>query len=177
MAQSWVALLRGINVGSRNRVPMAELREVFEAAGCAEVRTYIQSGNVVFASPRRGREALARRLEQAVEDAFGVAAPVVLRTAAEIAAGAGSHPFGADTAHSYVGFLAADPDPGGAERLAELAGDDELAVVGRDVFLRYPNGVQGARLTGPLLERHLGTPGTVRNWRTVAKLAELAAES
>ncbi len=176
MAQGWVALLRGINLGSRNRVPMAELREVFEAAGCAGVRTYIQSGNVVFSSPRRGREALARLLEQAVEDAFGVAAPVVLRTSKELTTVAGSHPFGRDTTHSHVSFLAADPDPAGAERLAALAGEDELAVVGRDVFLRYPNGFQGARLTGPLLERHLGVAGTIRNWRTVTKLAELAAE-
>lgn len=176
MAQGWVALLRGINLGSRNRVPMAELREVFEAAGCADVRTYIQSGNVVFSSPRRGPAALARQLEQAVADAFGVVAPVVLRTFEEIAGVAGSHPFGRDTSHSYVSFLAADPDADGVARLAELAGEDGLSVAGRDVFLRYPNGVRGARLTGPLLERHLGTPGTVRNWRTVTKLAELTAE-
>lgn len=87
-----------------------------------------------------------------------------------------SCPFGRDTAHSYVSFLAAEPDPDGVARLAELAGQDGLSVAGRDVFLRYLNGVQGARLTGPLLERHLGRPGTVRNWRTVTKLAELAAE-
>jgi uncharacterized protein (DUF1697 family) len=176
MATVWVALLRGINLGGRNRVPMAELREVFEQAGCGGVRTYIQSGNVVFTSGRRQREALARLLERAVEGAFGVVVPVVLRTSTEIAAVAGSHPFGADTAHSYVSFLAADPDPAGADRLAAVAGDDGLSVVGRDVFLRYPNGLQGAQLTGPLLERHLGVPGTIRNWRTVVKLAELAAE-
>ncbi|HEY6053223.1 MAG TPA: DUF1697 domain-containing protein [Gaiellaceae bacterium] len=177
MATVWVALLRGINLGGRNRVPMGELREVFEQAGCGDVRTYIQSGNVVFTSRRRSREALARLLERAVEDAFGVVAPVVLRTSDELAAVAGSHPFGRVTSHSYVSFLAADPDPAGAGRLAAIAGEDELSVVGRDVFLRYPNGFQGAQLTGPLLERHLGVAGTVRNWRTVMKLAELAAES
>lgn len=170
----WVALLRGINVGGKARVPMAELREVVAAAGGADVRTYIQSGNVAFTSPRRGRDALAATLERAIVDAFGVGAPVVLRTADELRALVDAHPFGADTAHSYVSFLAAEPPADGAKRLAALdAGDDEACLAGRDVYLRYPNGVTGARLTGPLLERCLGVPATVRNWRTVARLAAL----
>ncbi|HEY2935636.1 MAG TPA: DUF1697 domain-containing protein [Gaiellaceae bacterium] len=176
MEQAWVALLRGINLGSRNRVLMAELRRVFEDAGCSSVSTYIQSGNVLFTSRASDRTRLAPRLERAVDDAFGVSAAVVLRTFEELGEVAQSHPFGADTSKTHVVFLAGKPDAGQVRALADLdVAPDEVEVVGSDVFLRFPNGIQGARLTGALLERTIGVAGTMRNWRTVTKLAELAA--
>ena len=176
MEQGWVALLRGVNVGGRNRVPMAELRRVFEDAGCGSVTTYIQTGNVLFTKRASDRTRLARRLETAVEGAFGVPSIVVLRTCEELFELERSHPFGADTSNTFVSFLAAEPDPEQARRLTDLdVGPDEVKVVGSDVFVRYPNGVQGARLSAAQLERRVGVPGTMRNWRTVTKLAELAA--
>lgn len=169
----WIALLRGINVGGHNRVPMAELRICFEQNGCGSVSSYIQSGNVLFTHESADRAALARRLEDAVAEAFGVASPVVLRTVAELVRVAGSHPFGADASQSHVAFLDREPDDPGA--LAPLeAAPDLFELSGADVYLRYPNGVRGSRLTGAVLERRLGVKATVRNWRTVTKLAELA---
>jgi uncharacterized protein (DUF1697 family) len=173
----WIALLRGINLGSRNRVPMAGLRQAFEEAGCESVATYIQSGNVVFVKKASDRGALARKLEQAVRDGFDVSAAVVLRTSGELAKVVRSHPFGRDTSHSVVTCLAEKPGRAAVRRLEALdIAPDRFEVVGSDVFLHYPNGFQGARLTGALLERHLEVAGTARNWRTVARLTELAKE-
>jgi uncharacterized protein (DUF1697 family) len=170
----WVALLRAINVGGRNAVPMARLRPLFEENGCRDVRTYIQSGNVVFTSSLSKRATLGERLEQAVETTFGVAAAVVLRTFDEIGAVVRSHPFGPDTSNTFVCFLTAAPGAAEVRKLAALDfGDDRFEVFGSDVYLQYPNGVRGGRLTGSRLERQLGVPGTARNWRTVARLAEM----
>jgi uncharacterized protein (DUF1697 family) len=174
MDQDWIALLRAINVGGRNRVPMAALRDVFEAAGCRSVSTYIQSGNVLFTRPAPDRAALAAELEAAVEAEFAVRGSIVLRTFEELRAVAGSHPFDNDTARTSVTFLAAEPEPDRVRELMDVdIAPDEVAVVGSDVYLRYPNGIRDARLTGALLERRLGMAGTSRNWRTVTKLAEL----
>jgi uncharacterized protein (DUF1697 family) len=171
----WVALLRGINVGGRNSVPMAELRRLFEETGSGSVRTYIQSGNVVFTNASSDRAGLARGLERAVEETFGLSRSVVLRTFDEIDRLAGSHPFGRDSSKTHVAFLSQRPSAGKLRGLTGLdIAPDRFEVAGSDVFLHYPNGVQGSRLTGALLERHLGVAATLRNWRTVLKLAELA---
>jgi uncharacterized protein (DUF1697 family) len=169
----WVALLRGINVGGKNKVPMAELRQLFEAAGCGSVSSYIQSGNVLFTNESSDRAALARQLEQAVEESFGVSNPIVLRTFAELDRIVRGHPFDSDSAQTYVAFLVREPEDAQALESLDVA-PDRFEVVGDDVYLHYPNGVTGARLGGAVLERRLGVAATMRNWRTVTRLAELA---
>lgn len=174
MEHRWIALLRAVNLGARNRVPMAALRDLLEAAGYGSVRTYIASGNVLFTAPTDDRARLARELARLVEDAFGVVTTTVLRTPGELGAVLSSHPFGEDTSRTHVSFLTADPDADGLARLAEADhGPDRVHVAGADVFLHYPQGVQGSTLTAAKLERLLGVPGTARNWRTVTALADL----
>ncbi len=172
MEHRWIALLRAVNLGSRNKVAMAELRRVLEEAGYGAVRTYIQSGNVIFEHERPD----AARLEGLVAEAFGVQTVVVLRKAEQIRKLAGAHPFGPDTSRSAVAFLAGKP---GRAKLRALAQEeiepDRFEQVGDDIVLHYPNGFQGARLSTARLEQLLDVPVTARNWRTVAKLAELAA--
>jgi uncharacterized protein (DUF1697 family) len=171
VASIWIALLRAVNLGARNKVPMAGLRQVFEEAGAEDVRTYIQSGNVVFAHAKPDRAAL----EAAVAKAFGVETVIVLRTARQMKKLAGSHPFGKDTSKSAVAFLAEKPSRAALRELAKLEiSPDKCEVIGPDIALYYPNGFQGAQLTATRLEKLLGVPGTARNWRTVEKLAELA---
>jgi uncharacterized protein (DUF1697 family) len=171
----WVALLRGVNLGARNRVPMAELRTVLEEAGFGDVRTYIQSGNVLFTARAKDRAALARKLEREIEKAFGVKSPVALRTYAEVRKAAAARPFGKDTANVHVSFLLARPKAAAVRAAHALdVAPDEVKVMGENVFVRLPNGVQGAKLGGALLEKTLGVPGTMRTLRTVAKLAEMA---
>jgi uncharacterized protein (DUF1697 family) len=168
---TWVALLRAINLGSRNKVPMAELRRVFEKAGCESVRTYIQSGNVVFEHDKPDRAAL----EAAVSKAFGVQSVIVLRSAKQVRSLLSAHPFGTDTSKTHVAFLSEKPGRAAWRSLAELdIAPDQFKTSGADVVLHYPKGFSGAKLTAARLEKQLGVPTTVRNWRTVERLAEMA---
>ena len=173
----WVALLRAVNLGARNKVPMTELRKRLEAAGYEGVRTYIASGNVILEGPRN-RAALAGDLERLIAKAFRGDTTAILRTPKELAAVVAGHPFGADTSHSHVVFLDAKPKRATADRLAALDPSPDRAVLaGSDVYLHYPAGYSGSRLSAAQLERLLAVRGTHRNWRTVAKLAELSAEA
>lgn len=173
---AWVALLRAVNLGSRNRVPMPELRERLERAGHRSVRTYIASGNILLETRSRSRARVAGEIEALVAEAFGVETTAILRTPSELATLVAAHPFGADTSQTHVSFLAVEPAPEAARRLLEADhGPDRVELAGADLYLRYTRGVQGARLSAAQLERLLGVRGTARNWRTVTALAELAA--
>ncbi|MCY3912621.1 MAG: DUF1697 domain-containing protein [Chloroflexi bacterium] len=174
----YIALLRAINVGGTKKLLMADLRAMFEAAGCTEVRTYIQSGNVVF----RADPALAERIPELIEGEIaaskGFQVPVVTRSAAEWSAVVSGNPFlaaGADPAQLHVGFLAEEP---GTARIAELdpnrSPQDALEVRGREVYLHFPNGTARSKLTVDYFDRTLGTTITIRNWRTVGKLLAMA---
>jgi len=173
-----IALLRGINVGGRNKLPMKDLVAMFTDAGCDGVRTYIQSGNVVFSAKR----ALARRvpalITQAIADRLGLRVPLVMRTAAELEKVVAGNPFlraGADPKKLHVAFLAKQPT---AARVATLQPDrsppDEFSVRGREIYLHCPNGVARTKLTNAYFDARLTTTTTVRNWNTVLKLCELA---
>jgi len=170
----WVALLRAVNLGARNKVPMAELRTLLADAGYGDVRTYIASGNVLLDGPR-GRSRVARELERLIADAFDVDTTAVMRTPKELAAVVADHPFGRETSRSHVVFLAGRPTAAAARRLAAADHSPDRAVLaGANVYVQYPAGVQGARLSASRLEQLLDVAGTHRNWRTVAALAELA---
>jgi uncharacterized protein (DUF1697 family) len=173
----WVALLRAVNLGGRNKVPMAELRTLLTDAGYKNVRTYVASGNVVLDGPA-GKAALGTALERQVADAFGVTTTVMLRKPRELAAVIAAHPFGAGTSETHVAFLAARPNKAAVARLEAADPGADLAVLtGADVYLRLPRGVHGSRFSGARIESLLGVPATLRNWRTVTALAELAGEA
>jgi len=178
---SWIALLRGINVGGRNRLPMAELRELFERAGCLEVRTYIQSGNVVLATgDGTARAELAERLAAAVEAAKGFRPAVVLLTLDELAAAMEGNPFPKATAEPnrlHLWFLADEPDDVDFDALDSLRTPSErFELSGRILYLHAPDGIGRSKLAARV-ERALGVEATARNWRTVDTLHEMAAES
>ena len=173
----WVALLRAVNLGARNKVPMAELRTLLGEAGYGNVRTFIASGNVLLDAPS-GAGRLATTLERIVADSFGVTTTAILRKPRELAGTVEAHPFGADTSLTHVAFLAARPSKAAAARLAAVDGGADRAVLtGADVYLRLSQGVHGSRLSIARIESLLEVPATVRNWRTVAALAELATEA
>jgi uncharacterized protein (DUF1697 family) len=173
----WVALLRAVNLGARNKVPMAALRERLTDAGYENVRTYVASGNVLLDGPAGG-SALGTALERLVADAFGVTTTVILRKPRDLAGVVAAHPFDGDTSETHVAFLAARPATAAAARLAAIDPGADLAMLaGSEVYLRLPRGVHGSRLSVARIEKLLGVPATLRNWRTVAALAELAAEA
>jgi uncharacterized protein (DUF1697 family) len=172
-----VALLRGINVGGKNLVPMKALAEMFAKAGCSDVETYIQSGNVLFLAS----EATASRAEglvtRAIRERFGFEIPVITRSTAELREIATQNPFlraGADPKTLHVVFLADVPEPA---RVASLdpnrSPPDEFVVVGREIYLRCPNGLGRTKLSNQYLDSKLATTSTVRNWNTTLKLLEL----
>ena len=176
---TYVAMLRSINVGGRNRVAMADLRALVTSLGFGDVVTYLQSGNVVC-SGRGGSRAVARTIAGGIEETFGMAVPVVVRTDRELAGTLGTSPLAHledDPKKLHVTFLDRVPDP---ERVRTLESDAErfaperLAVVGPDVFLHCPGGYGETPLTNAFLERRLGVTATTRNWRTVEALAGLA---
>lgn len=170
----YVVLLRGINVGGKARIAMAALRGVCEAAGCEDVVTYIQSGNVVLTSKLPAGK-LRTTLEEAIAAEFGFAPAVMIRTAKEMAAVLAKNPYaGADEKSIHVGFLHAAPDAATKKCLADIeAAPEEIAVVGRDLYLHLPNGMGRAALPVQMERCLRPAQVTVRNWRTVTKLVEM----
>ncbi len=177
-SDTYVALLRGINVGGRNRLPMDELARLFEHAGCASVKTYIQSGNVVFAAAPtialKARESVAA----AVSARIGTDIPVVLRSVADLARVVEENPFLAESQDPrtlHVGFLSDRPSPDRAASLdPSRSPPDEFVVRGNEIYLRLANGMSGTRFTASYVERVLATSATFRNWRTVVNLLSMA---
>jgi len=175
---TYVALLRGVNVGGRSPLAMADLRALFVDLGHAAVRTYIQSGNVVFASPRTDQAALAAELEAGLAERLAVRSPVITRSAPELGRIAAGHPFAAEglaPATLHVTFLAATPDPALVEALEPpVAAGERWAVLERQVYLYCPDGYGRTKLNNGYFERRLKVAATTRNWKTVGTLAEMA---
>ena len=165
-----IALLRGINVGGNKGVEMARLRTLLEELGYRDVRTYVNSGNVVFTGPRRSEQ----HLETAIAKTFGFEVPVVLRSRDELADIVHANPLrdvATDPAKHLVVFCAADA-PTDLEP-ADFA-PETFAVRGREVYLWAPGGIGNSPLAKLLANKSLGAKSTARNWRTVEKLLELA---
>jgi len=169
------ALLRGINIGPHKRIAMPALRAIVDSLGHTEVETYLQSGNVVFSPAADAPDDLAAELEQAIADATGLEVPVLTRTGAELAAVIEANPYQVgDPTKVVVVFLGEAVEPG-ALGLGDLVSylPDELTAVGRELYVSVPNGQGRSKLMEALTKRRLPTTVTVRNWRTVAALAEL----
>jgi uncharacterized protein (DUF1697 family) len=175
-----VALLRGINVGGHKKVPMARLRDVLEAAGFEDVKTYVQSGNVVLSAPRRSPAKVGREIEAAIEAEFGFDVAVVMRTRDEIAALVQDDPLGdvaTNPTYRIVVFLAEEVD---RARLADVDpaafAPEAFTLRDRELVMWAPNGQRDSKLVKTLTEKRTGVVGTARNWRTVEKLLAMADE-
>ncbi len=172
---TYLALLRGINVGGNNKLPMATLKALCEGIGASGVTTYIQSGNVVFDLAKATTVGVAHALETAIADALGKAVPVVVRTAAQVRATVAAMPYptdGVDPTTLHVAFLATTPAAAAVVALAATHfPPNEYVVIGQEVHLRAPDGLGRTKL--PDFDRVLATVATVRNWRTVVTLAAM----
>jgi uncharacterized protein (DUF1697 family) len=176
-----VALLRGINVGGRNKLPMADLRSALESSGLRHVRTYIQSGNVVFDAGdlAGGDTAVAEAVGSVIRDTFGLDVPVVTRTLDDLERIAGAHPDAAGDVPPkwllvYVLDRPADPadapDPG-------RFGSDRLVVDGREIYATYPAGSGRSKLSIDVIERSFGVLATARNLSTLGAIVALGRRS
>jgi uncharacterized protein (DUF1697 family) len=179
----YIALLRGINVGGKNIIKMAELKRMFEAMGMGQVQTYIQSGNVLFES-EEAEEPLRKRIEREIEAAFGFSVIVILRTAEELKRIAANCPFSKEEVSEaeassegeslYVSFLLEEPSREGMERLSAFESEsDKYRIEGREIFLLFRHSIRNSKLANNL--QKLNVPATVRNWKTINKLVALVA--
>jgi uncharacterized protein (DUF1697 family) len=174
-----VVLLRGINLGSRNRIAMPALRELLEEAGFDDVRTYLQSGNVVLSSTKKADE-VARTCKHEISTHLGLDIDVVVRSRADLAKVVQRNPLGKvakNPKRHQVSFLAAKPPADVARKLAAVAVDSErFDVKGREIYAWHPEGIARSKLWALLAGRELGVTATSRNWTTVTKLLALAEE-
>jgi uncharacterized protein (DUF1697 family) len=171
-------MLRGINLGAARRVPMADLRVLFGDAGYEDVQTYVQSGNVVLSSPAAAA-ALEREAAALISERFGFEVPVIVRSAAQLAAVVKRNPLGEDATRDpkryQVSFLSTKL---AAEKVAALAASatdaERFAAHGLELYSWHPDGVARSKLANGLAAKGLGVTVTARNWTTVTTLLEMA---
>jgi uncharacterized protein (DUF1697 family) len=174
---TYIALLRGINLAGRRKVAMPTLRDALAEAGFEDVATYIQSGNLVLDSGKSA-EALRTELQKVIEDRFGFAVPVIVRTRKQLDAVIAANPFPdpEDPRLLHVVFLEKAASVTAVKKLAASAtGSDEVKSAGKELYLNTPDGFGRSQLAAALAKDPSGITGTARNWRTVLKLAEMAA--
>jgi uncharacterized protein (DUF1697 family) len=157
---------------------MKELAAMYESAGAADVKTFINSGNVIFSAPAAKVPAIEKKVRAAIAKKFGFDAPMVFRTGAELAKVVRAVPFAkSDLDHAHVTFFADAPKKKDLALLEPKRHESErLVLKGRELYLHLPKGVGQTKLIASFVDKTLGTFGTTRNLRTVTKLAELASE-
>ena len=174
--QTSVSMLRGVNVGGKRKIPMERLRECYESLGFRSVRTYIQSGNVVFEHDGADPRGLSPIIASKIKEEFGFDAVVINRTREEISLIIKGMPFrGVDEDRVHVTFLSVAPSRIPVAELEAARGKTErFRSLGREVYLYCPEGYGRAKLSNSFLEKKLGVSATTRNWRTVMALGALA---
>jgi uncharacterized protein (DUF1697 family) len=174
--KTWIAFLRAVNLGPVNKVPMAGLRTMVESLGYDNVRTHLQSGNVIFTSGAISASKLEEQLRAQLVAEFKVDSPVLVRTSQQLAKVVKENPFikkGNDPKELHVAFLSKKPAAKEVAAIdAEKSLPDEFAFGDRAIYMRLVNGVQGSRL--PNWDRLLSVDATGRTWKTVTRLQELA---
>ena len=172
-----IVLLRGVNIGPRNRVPMPALRELLADAGFDDVRTYVQSGNVVLSSAKTPAQ-VSRAVEREITTAFGLDIAVVVRTRAQLAKVVQRNPLEDavnDPKRYQVSFFSAKPTRAVLRKLeAAVVPPEQFVAAGREIYASHPAGVARSKLWALLAGRDLGVTATARNWTTVTKLLALA---
>jgi uncharacterized protein (DUF1697 family) len=173
----WIALLRGINVGGHGKVTMAQLRDMLAGLGWPDVRTYVQSGNVVFRADQTDAVKLEAKLAETFSETFGFEAPFLVRSLPAWTVGMEANPYpeiaSADPTKVHLLFLGSEPSPQALSKLEERDTKGDQWQMGEGVvYLHTPNGM-GRSKFAPGVEKSLGVPVTARNWRSVVKLEEL----
>ncbi len=173
---TYIALLRGINVGGHNKLPMAELRELLGDLGLQDAQTYIQSGNAVFNSDKQGTSPLAKRIQEAIDERYGFKPTTLVLTREEFEDAITSNPFPegkTEPKSLHLYFLESPPQEVDLEKLEEVKKSNErFALLGKVFYLHAPDGIGRSKLA-ERIERVLKVSVTARNWRTVNKIAEM----
>ncbi|SRR5690554_2188155 len=172
-----IAILRGINVGGKRKILMADLKSMFSNLGFKDVITYIQSGNIIFESNLDDLE-LATQIENAILNKFKFEVPVIIRSNLDLEEAILSNPFYTnqlDTNNLHLTFLKELPNNNDSELINSLSfGSDKFAIIGQDVFVYCEGKYHESKLTNNFFEKKLKVGATTRNWKTVLKLLELS---
>lgn len=177
----YIALLRGINVGAHKRMKMEKLVASCATCGFAGAKTYIRSGNVVLKAPKMATETLSKKLEAQIITDFGFSSDVISRTKDDLAKIIAENPLlkdrGVDPENLHVVFLPETLSPEAIKKLESLTlAPDRVRIARKEVYFYFPDGVSGSSLWKHPLDKVLKVAGTMRNWRTVNKLYEMAEE-
>lgn len=177
----WICLLRGVNLGATNKLNMSALRQALTDAGLSQVRTYLQSGNVVLGSDLTRPEEVAEIVGAVIKDRFRLAVPVIVRTPDRLRHLAHWCPFGDDAAAGAVVHFVHLASRPAADRVTALVEQDwkpdDIAIDDVDVAIRYATSMHKSRLQHSRVLRRLGVDGTARNWRTLQALVDLTADA
>lgn len=175
--KTYIALFRGINVGGNNTLPMKELVAVLEGLGSRNVKTYIQSGNVVFVSQEKDTSGLSSKIRVEIKQRRGFEPHVLLLELEDLEKVVKKNPFPeaeTDPKALHAGFLASVPENPNLKTLESLKqGDERFQLIDKVFYLYAPEGIGRSKLAAKA-ERLLGVPMTDRNWRTVCKIREMA---
>ncbi len=175
-----IAILRGINVGGKRKILMADLRAMLEKMNFSNVKTYIQSGNVIFDAAETNNLKLSASIAKAITEQFGFEVPVIVRTSEEWAKSVGQNPFynkGADIGQLHLTFLSEEPKPEEKEKTESYNYEpDKFVIQGKDVFIYCDGKYHKSKLGNNFFEKKLKVNATTRNWKTVLKLLELCGE-
>jgi uncharacterized protein (DUF1697 family) len=178
---TYICILRGINVGASRSIKMEALRQLMSELGCLNVKTYIQSGNVVFQSEATDENLLAQNIGETITAKFGFDVPVLVRNVAEWSEILAKNPFLQDKnkeeAFFHITFLATVPTEENKEKVkAGKSQDDDFSILDRAVYLYCPIGYSNSKLTNSFLENKLKTTATTRNWKTCKELLSMATQ-
>jgi uncharacterized protein (DUF1697 family) len=176
---SVISILRGINVGGQKKIPMKELKSLFEGLKFRNINTYIQSGNVIFSTDETNFKILSKKIEQKILERFNFEVPVVLRTAEELQTAIINNPFlkkkNIETDKLHLTFLSDIPQEENLVKIKEHQFmPDEFTINGKEVYVFCPNGYGKTKLTNTFFENKLKVTATTRNWRTVNELLKIA---
>jgi len=176
-----ISMLRGVNVGGHNQIKMDALRELYLSLKLEDARTYVQSGNVIFRTKEKNLAKVAAKIQDAIEKKFGFRPEVVLRTTEEVRSAVAASPFAKRTelepGKILFSFLTAEPGDEARTNLAELKKyPEELHLMGRELYIYFPDGAGKSKLPWSQLERLLKVNGTARNLNSVRSMLEIAEQ-
>ena len=176
--ETYIAILRGINVGGHNKIKMADLKSAMEKAGFEDVTTFIQSGNIIFNKKVTDEKEPDRQVEALISKRFGINVPVIIRSNTDLKHIFEHNPFisdgQVDESKLHVTFLSGDPSSLLIDNLTvKDFRPDQFTIIGKEIYLFCPNGYGRTKLTNTFFESKLNVTATTRNWRTVGKLLEL----
>ncbi|SDX24656.1 Uncharacterized conserved protein, DUF1697 family [Lutibacter oricola] len=176
---TYIALLRGINVGGKNRIKMAELKELLENISFENVITYIQSGNIIFNSKKVNKETIQQNISKSIFDKYGYTINTLVISKKELTTIFESNPFikknnSVDISKLYATLFNSTPDLSETEYLENISNTDEFIIDNKTAYIYCPNSYGKTKLTNNIFEKKLKSPATSRNWKTITKLVELS---